>query len=109
MLKTSWTTLCELDDLEDGLGKLVDIDGKSLAIFRMGDRVHVMEDRCPHAGGSMSGGYLDDGCAVCPLHGWAFDLGSGSLRGSASGDEVLGVFETRILREGDRAWVQAKI
>jgi len=36
----------------------------------------VMDDACPHAGGSLSAGSLDDGCVICPWHGWAFSVDS---------------------------------
>jgi len=102
----SWTTLCTMDELTEGLGKFVDIGGKEFAIFLVDDQVHVIDNLCPHAGGSMSGGYVDDGCAVCPWHGWAFDLKSGGLRGSIGESEMLKVYTSRILDESGRRFVQ---
>jgi phenylpropionate dioxygenase-like ring-hydroxylating dioxygenase large terminal subunit len=35
--------------------------------------VSVANDRCPHRDAALSGGWLDDGCLVCPYHGWEYD------------------------------------
>lgn len=35
--------------------------------------VHVNDDRCPHRGTSLALGTVEDGCLVCPYHGWRFE------------------------------------
>jgi len=39
---------------------------------------YAMDDDCSHKGAALSGGYLKDGCAVCPYHGYEF-AGNGTL------------------------------
>ena len=69
--------LGRLDDLKPGHGRVVEVDGRRLALFRVGDEVLCVDDRCPHAGGSLAKGSLQ-GCQVrCPRHGWRFDLRNG--------------------------------
>ena len=68
----SWTSLCELAELEEGKGKYVQIDGFQLAVFLDRGRVYVIDNTCPHAGGNLAAGFVEDGCAVCPRHFWAF-------------------------------------
>lgn len=76
-----WTSLCELDELTENEGKFVEIDGFKLAVFLKRGHPYVLDDTCPHAGASLSGGHVDDtGCAVCPWHAWAFHLDNGQLR-----------------------------
>ena len=69
-----WTTLCDLDELVEDRGLYVDIDGRELAVFLHGGRPFVMENTCPHAGGSLSSGHVEEiagvACAVCPVHCW---------------------------------------
>jgi nitrite reductase/ring-hydroxylating ferredoxin subunit len=107
----AWTTLCTVDDLWKGLGKSAEVDGYRLAIFydTDNDQVSVTEESCPHAGAPMSDGVVNAGCAVCPMHGWAFDLRTGALRGSGSELEVLKVYPSRILEENGRRFVQADL
>lgn len=106
-----FTTLCTFDELTEDLGKYVEIDGFRLAVFLHNGVVFVMDNDCPHAGGSMSGGYISDGCAICPWHGWAFKLESGALAGSYSSDdsEVLKVYKVRQIEYEGRQLVQADL
>jgi nitrite reductase (NADH) small subunit len=76
----SWTSLCEIDELLEGQGKYVEIDGFQLAVFRQADHVYVIDNYCPHAGGNLAAGEIEDGCVVCPWHAWAFRIDSGQLR-----------------------------
>ena len=67
----AWTTLCNLDELVEDRGLYVAIGGRELAVFLHEGRPYVMENTCPHAGGSLSGGHVEEiagaACAVCPL------------------------------------------
>jgi phenylpropionate dioxygenase-like ring-hydroxylating dioxygenase large terminal subunit len=38
-----------------------------------GGEPHGAKDRCPHRAARLSQGWVDDGCLVCPYHGWRFD------------------------------------
>lgn len=78
----AWTSLCQLDELQENAGKHVDIDGFHLAVFLSNGQVYVMDNYCPHAGGNMAAGWVENGCAVCPWHAWSFHLQSGELAGS---------------------------
>jgi nitrite reductase (NADH) small subunit len=107
----AWTTLCSMDELTEGLGKYVEIDGFRLAVFLENGVVFAMDNDCPHAGGSMSGGYLSDGCAICPWHGWAFKLETGALAGSFGSDdsEMLKVYKVRRIDHEGKTLVQAEL
>lgn len=96
----SWASLCDLDELEDGKGKYVEIGGFHLAVFLHAGRVYVMDNHCPHAGGNMAGGFVaDDGCAVCPWHFWAFRLEDGQLRDTPG--VAISTYKARTIRPGD--------
>lgn len=65
------------DEIPPGTGKTVLVDGRKVALFNVGGRFHAIDDRCPHAGGSLGEGILD-GCVVtCPYHFWQFDVRRG--------------------------------
>jgi len=75
-----WQRLCRVDDLPapDQGGLYVTLGRRALAVFRVGDgAVRVTDDACPHAGASLAGGFIEEGCVVCRYHAWAFDLNTG--------------------------------
>ena len=65
---------CRLDG-----GTFVKHGDLGLAVFRLGDpeRVVVIDDECPHAGGSLASGEVCGDIVSCPWHHWAFDLNTG--------------------------------
>lgn len=78
----AWVTLCRVDELLEGRGKYIEIASRQLAVFLHEGRPYVMDNYCPHAGGNLAGGTIEDGCAVCPWHQWAFRLDNGRLTDS---------------------------
>lgn len=72
-----WVNLGPLDEDRPDRGVVREAVGVRLAIFRAGAEVVALLDRCPHAGGSLGQGWVEDGEAVCPLHRWRFRLRDG--------------------------------
>ena len=68
---------CTPAGLLNGVSRISGDGGARLAVLRDGDSIAVMSDRCPHAGGSLGSGWVEDGEAVCPLHRWRFRLRDG--------------------------------
>ncbi len=104
----AWVSLCDMDELTDGLGRYVEIDGFHLAVFLHEGAVYAMDNHCPHAGGNMAGGHIKEGCAVCPWHGWAFRLADGQLKEYEG--VTIPIYRTRLFaREGRCPLVQANL
>jgi nitrite reductase [NAD(P)H] small subunit len=78
-------TVCRLSDLPARSGYLVEIEGEAIALFRVGDAVHAVDNTCPHRDGPLAFGDLRGATVYCPLHAWAFDVRSGAC------DEFPGV------------------
>ena len=70
-------------------------------------QVAVLDSTCPHAGGNLAGGFIEDGCAVCPWHYWAFRLDNGELQGSPG--VAVQKYTTRIHLHEGRELVQAEL
>jgi phenylpropionate dioxygenase-like ring-hydroxylating dioxygenase large terminal subunit len=59
-----------------------------LVLFRSGDGVTALPDRCPHREAPLSAGAVDGGCLVCPYHGWTFDGAGRCVRVPSASDGV---------------------
>lgn len=68
-----------VDDVPEEGGLGVVVDGLEVAVFRVDEEYHAIQNRCPHKGGSMYKGTVnEDECTVyCPWHSWEFDLETG--------------------------------
>lgn len=88
----------KLAEIPEGGARVIEIDGVEVAVFRRGNAVHALGNRCPHTGGPLALGKGDADEAVCPWHGARFDLTTGAVtRGPAQrGLPCFGVE-----REGD--------
>ena len=98
-----WVEVCHLDEVEEGRARAIEVDGLKIAVYRDGGVYHALLGRCPHAGGSMGDGWVEEGEAVCPLHRWRFRLGSG--RCSTMPGWSLHRFRCEV--RGGRIWVEA--
>jgi 3-phenylpropionate/trans-cinnamate dioxygenase ferredoxin subunit len=64
-------------DLPVGGKKLVEIDGRAIAVFNVDGAFHAIDDICTHDGGPLAEGALI-GCEIeCPRHGARFDVRTG--------------------------------
>jgi len=57
--------------------KIIIYNDFPIAIFRRGKEVYAIDNRCPHRGGSLGNGEINDGTVTCPLHQWKFNIASG--------------------------------
>jgi pyruvate oxidase len=64
-------------ELPEGEGRQLVLEGRSVALFRHGDRVFALDGICPHAGSPLGPGAVEDGMVSCPWHGFRFRLEDG--------------------------------
>jgi nitrite reductase (NADH) small subunit len=68
-----------LDAVPRGEGRVFAVGPMRLAVFRThADRVFATQERCPHLGGPLADGLIDQGAVICPLHDRTYDLRSGA-------------------------------
>lgn len=92
---TNWLAICKLDDIPRQGSRRVLWGQTKIALFRMSDdRVHALEDSCPHKNGPLSEGIVHDGCVTCPLHNWVISLETGAAQGADEG--TTRVFAVRV-------------
>jgi nitrite reductase (NADH) small subunit len=97
-----WMAVCRADEVSEEKGRSLDISGVRLALFRQGDDLIALSGRCPHSGGSLGHGWIQEGEVVCPLHHWRFRLADGrctTIRGES-------VHKFRCEVREDLVWVE---
>ena len=69
----------KFDDIKPGEAKKVDVDGRLIAIVRIGDDLYALGDTCSHANYSLSEGevFEEERELECWKHGSTFDLATG--------------------------------
>ncbi|MGH8946573.1 MAG: non-heme iron oxygenase ferredoxin subunit [Acidimicrobiia bacterium] len=70
--------VAELQSLPRDRGVRVTVGEQTIAMFRIGDEVYAIGDRCSHAEASLAEGEVFDLVVECPRHGSEFDLETGS-------------------------------
>jgi nitrite reductase/ring-hydroxylating ferredoxin subunit len=90
-----WTSAGPLEEIPEGGIRAVEIEGRKVLLHREGTRVDAMEDACPHLGGPLHEGQVEDGCVTCPWHGSQFRLSDGQVMRGPATFSVLRL-ETRI-------------
>ena len=64
-------------DVPEGGVRSFDAAGRKVAVFRLGGALFAMDGVCPHRGGPIGEGTVENGIAACPWHGWRFEVRTG--------------------------------
>jgi len=93
-----------MDDLGERRAKNIPLADGDVVVVRVANTVHAFENNCPHQHFSLlHQGFIDRCSITCPMHGWTFDLASGT---STNGSGSLKKRMVKVV-EG-RVWIQAK-
>ena len=94
----AFAKIAKSDDIQPGQGKMVEVDGKKIALFNIDGSFYAIDDTCTHRGGPLSEGDLNGNQVTCPWHGAVFDVTTGGvLRPPAPG----GVLRYNVRVEGE--------
>jgi nitrite reductase/ring-hydroxylating ferredoxin subunit len=85
--------VAETDDITEGQSKIVNVEGRSIGIYRIDGEYYALHNRCPHEGAQLCKGPV---CGTtlpsnvyeyefgrkgelvrCPWHGWEFEIKTG--------------------------------
>jgi nitrite reductase (NADH) small subunit len=87
------------DDIPVGEGRAHVVAGQQIAVFRLRDgRIRAVQATCPHAGGPLADGLIDDTVVVCPLHNHTFDLTTGC---SVTGQPAVRTYPAHVDDDGN--------
>ena len=87
--KLKWTKVLDKDELPEGRVKTVVADHKSLAMTHFEGSYAALDNRCPHQGGPLGEGSIENGLLRCPWHGWDYHPCTGKAPGFDDGVETF--------------------
>ncbi len=69
--------VANVNELNEGQGKIVEVNGKDIALFNIKGKFYAIDNTCLHAGGPVGEGELNENVVTCPWHGWQYDVTTG--------------------------------
>ena len=72
--------IAPVSDFPSETGLRVEVGDHRVAMFRVGEAIYAIGDRCSHAEASLAEGEVFDDEVECPRHGAAFGLTDGEAR-----------------------------
>ena len=70
---SSWHRVDPVDVPAEGRVRSVTVDGHTVALARCGAGLGALENRCPHQGGPLGEGSIENGWLRCPWHGYDYN------------------------------------
>jgi NAD(P)H-dependent nitrite reductase small subunit len=86
-----------IDEFISGQGKMVTVNGRHVALFRLGDEFHAIDNLCLHKAGPLCEGFIERDVVTCPWHGWSYEIRTGTL----VQDPRVGVSRHEVRIEGE--------
>lgn len=89
-------------DFSPGQAKLVVVNGRHVALFRLGEEFFALDNLCLHRGGPICEGPIVNGVVTCPWHGWSYEIKTGTM----VQDPRVGVSRHDVRIDGDQVAVR---
>jgi len=99
-----FVTVAKVNDLKPGEGKVVEANGKTIALFNIDGKFHAIDNTCKHKGGPLGEGTCDGNIVTCPWHGWQYNVSTGI--NVANAQVKVDTYEVKV--EGEEVKVKAE-
>jgi len=96
-----YKVLEDKNDLPEGRVMTVTAGHKGICLTHFEGQYNALDNRCPHQGGPLGEGSIENGMLRCPWHGWDYHPCTGKPPGGY--DDGIDVFDLKI--EGDAIYV----
>jgi nitrite reductase (NADH) small subunit len=98
---SEWMNLCDRHDLPpEGQAREFSVAGRTLCVATIAGKPLALDNVCPHRGGPLAEGTVENGKIVCPWHQFEFDLATGA------GSQKLNVAAYPLRLIGDQVMVE---
>ena len=75
-------------EIGPGEAKLVEADGKEIALFNCDGEYYAIDNDCTHIGGPLCEGEISGDTVTCPWHGAEFNIKTGEVLGPPADENV---------------------
>jgi len=95
-----WVKVLDSDELPEGRVTPVTCGTQTICMTHFQGEYGALDNKCPHQGGPLGEGSIENGLLRCPWHGWDYD----PLTGKAPGfDDGVGTYAVEVREDG--VWV----
>lgn len=101
-MSDTFVAVGQIADFTSGQGTMVVVNGRQVALFRLGDEFYALDNMCLHRGGPLCDGHIDNTIVTCPWHGWSYEIKTGTM----VQDPRVGVSRHDVRIDGDRVAVR---
>ncbi|MEK6323943.1 MAG: Rieske (2Fe-2S) protein [Acidobacteriota bacterium] len=77
---SDFVKVANTSDLQPGQAIVVEISGRTIAVFNVDSQFYALDNTCVHRGGPLGEGFVDRNnlTVQCPWHGWIYSLATGA-------------------------------
>lgn len=94
----SYVKAAKAGEIAENAAKLVEAEGKSIALINAGGSYYAIDNTCTHVGGPLCEGSVAGEEVVCPWHGARFNVKTGQVLAGPARSDVAS-YSVRV--EGD--------
>lgn len=96
--KVLWLKVLEADELPEGRVKPVTCRHRTVCLTHFEGEYAALDNKCPHQGGPLGEGSIENGLLRCPWHGWDFHPLTGRPPGGF--DDGVDTFPVEVREDG---------
>jgi nitrite reductase/ring-hydroxylating ferredoxin subunit len=78
-VRDDFVIVARVADVAPGTAKAVVVGEREIALFNIGGTFYALDNTCPHQGGPLAEGWIEEDRVTCPWHAWTFRLADGSM------------------------------
>ncbi len=93
---SNFVSVAKVSDFDIQQAKCGEVEGKSIALFKLGDEFFAIDDTCTHKGGPLRDGNIEGDEIECPWHGACFNIRSGKVTLDPA-EEDVSTYDVRLL------------
>lgn len=94
-MSDTWRVAARLDELDEDYPTGIVLEEMQIALYLVDGEAYATADICSHGYAKLSGGFIENGEVLCPLHNGRFDVKTGAAT-CAPAAEPIATYPARI-------------